>query len=151
MLKRMLLYTQRSSVLSATDLCIVRSLPQEPRSSSSDAELQLRGKRQADDSQYDQSKRPCVDELSMVPWLGPAGKKRSLGVDDGEQQKKQCAGERTNSVCHCRLHCRMMTTRSCEVNLWIMTGASAEGVKSQFANRFITCGLCCDAPWAGGV
>ena len=30
----------------------------------------------------------------MVPWSGPAGEKRSLGVDDGEQLKKQCTGER---------------------------------------------------------
>ena len=30
----------------------------------------------------------------MVPWSGPAGEKCSLAVKDGEQQKKQCTGER---------------------------------------------------------
>ena len=31
----------------------------------------------------------------MVPWSGPSGEKRSLGVDDEEQRKKQCTGERS--------------------------------------------------------
>ena len=31
----------------------------------------------------------------MVPWSGPSGEKRSLDVDDEEQQRKQCTGERS--------------------------------------------------------
>ena len=31
----------------------------------------------------------------MIPWSGPSGEKRSLDVDDEEQQKKQCTGERS--------------------------------------------------------
>ena len=34
-------------------------------------------------------------ELAVVPWSGPSGEKRSLDVDDEEQQKKQCTGERS--------------------------------------------------------
>ena len=35
------------------------------------------------------------EELAVVPWSGPSGEKRSLDVDDEEQQKKQCTGERS--------------------------------------------------------
>ena len=31
---------------------------------------------------------------SMAPWSGSVGEKRSLGVDDGAHQKKQCTEER---------------------------------------------------------
>ena len=65
-----------------------------------DTELQmrLRGKRQADDSEVDQSKRPCVDESQIVPWSASSGEKRSLEVDEGEQQKKQCVSERDEQL-----------------------------------------------------
>ena len=36
-----------------------------------------------------------VEELAVVPWSGPSGEKRSLDVDDEEQQKKKCTGERS--------------------------------------------------------
>ena len=35
-----------------------------------------------------------VEELAVVPWSGPSGEKRSLDVDNEEQQKKQCTSER---------------------------------------------------------
>ena len=31
----------------------------------------------------------------MIPWSGPSGEKRSLDVDDEEQQKKQYTGKRS--------------------------------------------------------
>ena len=57
--------------------------------------FRLRDKRQAEHSPDEQGKRVRVDEMALVPWSGPSGEKRSLGVDDGEHQKKQCIGERS--------------------------------------------------------
>ena len=56
----------------------------------------------------EQSKRVRKEELAVVRWSAPSGEKRSLDVDDDEQQKKQCTGERVNSVCLCLLHCQTM-------------------------------------------
>ena len=36
-----------------------------------------------------------VEELAVIPCSGPSGEKRSLDVDDEEQQKKQCTGEKS--------------------------------------------------------
>ena len=57
--------------------------------------VRLRDKRQPENRTDEQSKRVRVGELAVVPWSGPSGEKRSLDVDDEEQQKKQCTGERS--------------------------------------------------------
>ena len=56
-----------------------------------------------------------VEELAGIPWSGLSGEKRSLDVDDEEQQKKQCTGERSE------LRCQTMAMRFCGANLWSMT------------------------------
>ena len=57
--------------------------------------VRLRDKRLPENRSDEQSKRVRVEELTVIPWSGLFGKKRSLDVDDEEQQKKQCTGERS--------------------------------------------------------
>ena len=49
--------------------------------------VRLRDKRQSENCSNEQSKRVRVEELTVVPWSGPSGEKRSLDVDDEEQKK----------------------------------------------------------------
>ena len=86
--------------IECTDRSLARPLPEASQPAGIDTELRLRlrGKRQADDSQVDQSKRPCVNELPIVPWSASSGEKHSLDVDEGKQQKKQCISERDEQL-----------------------------------------------------
>ena len=68
--------------------------PEAPQSFSGGAERQLRVRREVDKSPDDQSKRLCVDELSLGSWSGPAGGKHSLNVDGRGHRKKQHVEER---------------------------------------------------------
>ena len=79
----------------STDLSLFRSPSEFPLPSSDDAMGRLRHKRQAENSSDQHGKRVREDGLAVVPWSDPSGVKRSLDVDDEEQQKKQCTGERS--------------------------------------------------------
>ena len=80
--------------IASSDLSLIRPPSESPLPSSDDAMVRLRDKRQFQNHSDEQSKRVRVEELGVVPWSGPSGEKRSLDVDDEEQQKKQCTGER---------------------------------------------------------
>ena len=81
--------------IESNDLSLVRSSLEFPLPSSDDAMVRLRDKRQPESRSDEQSKKVRAEELAVVPWSGPSGEKRSLDVDDEEQQKKQCTGERS--------------------------------------------------------
>ena len=81
--------------IASPDLSLIRSPSESPLPPSDDAMVRLRDKRRPENRSDEQSKRVRVEELAVVPWSGPSGEKRSLDVDDEEQQKKQCIGERS--------------------------------------------------------
>ena len=65
--------------IECTDLSLVRSLPEASQPTRSDAELRLRRQRQVHDGPDDTGKRPCVDELAMIPWSFSNGEKMQSG------------------------------------------------------------------------
>ena len=81
--------------IASSDLSLIRSSSESPLPPSDDAMVRLRHKRQPENRSDEQSKRVRVEELVGIPWSGLSGEKRSLDVDDEEQQKKQCTGERS--------------------------------------------------------
>ena len=98
--------------LECADLSLVSPPPETSSVETySELRLRLRSKRPAVDSQVEQSKRSCADELSIVPWPAPSGGKRNLEVDEEMQSKKQCISERVPSV-------GRTMTRSCGEKCW---------------------------------
>ena len=81
--------------IASSDLSLIRSPSESSLPPSDDAMVRLRDKRQHENRSDEQSKRVRVEELAVIPWSGPSVEKRSLDVDDEEQQKKQCTGERS--------------------------------------------------------
>ena len=81
--------------IASSDLSLIRSPSESPLPPSDDAMVRLRDKRRPENRSDEQSKRARVEELAVVPGSGPSGEKRSLDVDDEEQQTKQCTGERS--------------------------------------------------------
>ena len=85
----------RKERIASSDLSLTRSPSESPLTPSDDAMVRLRDTRQSENRSDEQSKRVRVEEVAVIPWSGPSGEKRTLDVDDEEQQKKQCTGERS--------------------------------------------------------
>ena len=107
--------------IASSDLSLIRSQPESPLPPSDDAMVRLRDKRQSESHSDEQSKRVRVEELAVVPWSGPSGEKRSLDVDDEEEQKNSALVKEVNCVCLCLLRCQTMAMRFCGANFWSMT------------------------------